>query len=52
MKILHIAVHLGGGAGKAIAGIALECKSEAEQKIIILEKPNDMTYYKIGRAHV
>ncbi len=45
MKILHIAVHLGGGAGKAIAGIALECKSEAEQKIIILEKPNDMTYY-------
>jgi len=45
MKILYISVHLGGGAGKAIAGLAVECKNHAEQTIVLLDKPNDLKYY-------
>lgn len=41
MKILHITTHMGGGAGKAIAGMAISCNKieEQENKILILEKP-------------
>lgn len=41
MKVLHITTHMGGGAGKAIAGMAISCnKIEGqEHKILVLEKP-------------
>lgn len=44
MKILHIAVHLGGGAGKAIVGIA-----DSESTIVLLEKPQKRYWVEIAR---
>lgn len=41
MQILHITVHLGAGAGKAIGGIAIEDKKN-KHKIIVLDKPEKM----------
>lgn len=38
MKILHIAVHMGAGAGKAISGLALS-DDRNTHKILLLEKP-------------
>ncbi len=38
MNILHITPHLGGGAGKAISGAALDC-TEFSSRIFMLEKP-------------
>lgn len=38
MKILHIAVHMGAGAGKAISGLALSDKVN-EHSIILLDEP-------------
>lgn len=38
-KILHIAAHLGGGAGKALLGAAVCCSGQFETQIAILEKP-------------
>lgn len=38
MKILHIAAHMGAGAGKAISGIAISDKMN-EHKIILLDEP-------------
>lgn len=46
MKILHIAVHLGGGAGKAIAGIIPEGKRD-NHTVILLEYPKDSKYKEI-----
>lgn len=39
MKILHIAAHLGGGAGKAILGSISDTIKDYEQKIILLDVP-------------
>lgn len=39
MNILHIAPHLGGGVGKAIAGICLHKIKEWKNHIILLENP-------------
>jgi len=41
MKILHIAVHLGGGAGKAITGLAA-----SQDTIVLLEKPQKSCWIK------
>lgn len=41
MQILHITVHLGAGAGKAIGGIAMADK-ENKHSIIVLDKPEKM----------
>jgi glycosyltransferase involved in cell wall biosynthesis len=41
MKILHIAVHLGGGIGKAHAAIARELPRGIEQTFLLLEAPID-----------
>jgi glycosyltransferase involved in cell wall biosynthesis len=41
MKILHIAVHLGGGIGKAHAAIASELPRSVEQTFLLLEEPID-----------
>lgn len=41
MRILHIAVHLGGGIGKAHAAIASELPHNIEQTFLLLEEPID-----------
>ena len=38
MRILHIAAHMGAGAGKAISGMAIADR-EHEHRIIVLDKP-------------
>lgn len=44
MKFLHIAVHLGGGVGKAIATLAESCSREHQQAILLLEQPKRAFY--------
>ncbi|MBR2895809.1 MAG: hypothetical protein IKC03_09165, partial [Oscillospiraceae bacterium] len=40
MNILHIAAHLGDGAGKAIGGMSiLDCANGNQNKILLLQKP-------------
>ena len=55
MKILHITAHMGGGAGKAVSGLVLECAStyqDIEQRLLILEMPKKKKYvdmlHKVG----
>lgn len=45
MKILHIAAHMGAGAGKAISGIAISDKAN-EHDIILLDKPKKYDHIK------
>ncbi|MDE7445456.1 MAG: glycosyltransferase family 4 protein [Lachnospiraceae bacterium] len=45
MKILHIAAHMGAGAGKAISGIALSDKVN-EHNIILLDEPEKYDHIK------
>lgn len=47
MKILHLTVHLGGGAGKAITGIL-----KKEDTVILLEKPEKDYYVKVAEQRV
>lgn len=50
MNILHIAAHLGGGAGKAITGLACECiQFGVNQKIVILELPEKQVHVENAR---
>lgn len=44
LKVLHITVHLGGGAGKAISGLILTGKERVESTVIVLEAPKDMLH--------
>lgn len=46
--ILHIAVHLGEGVGKAIGGIAI-ADTEANHRIILLEEPIRYDYIELCR---
>lgn len=43
MKILHITVHLGAGAGKAIGGMAIADKTNTH-RIVILDQPQKMDH--------
>ena len=47
-KLLHIAAHLGGGAGKAISGL-IKNIGGYENTVILLEVPQDKTYCDICR---
>ena len=38
MRILHIAAHMGAGAGKAISGMAISDR-ENKHRILLLDKP-------------
>lgn len=50
MRVLHITAHLGGGAGKAVMGIACQCaKNGYKQKILLLEAPEKLTYFEMGQ---
>ncbi len=53
MKVLHITVHMGGGAGKAIAGIAINSNriEGEEQKILLLEYPRKLHYIEECRKN-
>ncbi|MCM1302697.1 MAG: glycosyltransferase family 4 protein [Lachnospiraceae bacterium] len=46
MKIVHITTHMGGGAGKAIAGLISHCAEQEsiEQKLLVLEAPEKSKY--------
>lgn len=48
-KVLHIAAHLGGGAGKAISGLAIGLENFFQNNIILLEQPEDNRYVHICR---
>lgn len=52
IRILHIAAHMGGGAGKAIAGIALLGARQfgEEHRILLLEKPEKDGFVEMCRA--
>lgn len=43
-KILHIAVHMGGGVGKAISGLCISSQDKYDNAVVLLEKPNDYFY--------
>lgn len=50
MNVLHIAAHLGGGVGKAIMGLAIQCKKKGEeQRVLLLEKPEKEIYIEQGK---
>ena len=46
MKVLHIAAHMGGGAGKAIAGLVISSNQieKEEHEILLLEVPQKLHY--------
>ena len=48
MKILHIAAHLGGGAGKAISGMAIQGQRDFpdEHRILLLQQPEKNDYVR------
>ena len=51
MKILHIAAHLGDGAGKAIGGMArLDAAAGNENKILLLQEPQKLNHVENCRA--
>lgn len=43
-KILHIAVHMGGGVGKAISGLCISSQDEYDNAVVLLEMPSDYFY--------
>lgn len=48
VKILHLAVHMGGGVGKAISGVCIGSRKKYHTDIVLLEKPND--YFFVNQA--
>lgn len=54
MRILHITAHLGGGAGKAVAGLALLTANDNPgdlSRVLLLEKPEKTGYADILQAN-
>lgn len=49
VKILHLAVHMGGGVGKAISGVCIGSEKKYHTDIVLLEKPNDYFYVNQAR---
>lgn len=49
MNILHIAAHLGGGAGKAISGMAAQCLEDFHdpQRVLLLQAPEKDGYVRL-----
>ena len=41
MKVLHLAVHLGGGIGKAHAALAPHLPADVRQRFVLLQQPID-----------
>lgn len=51
VKILHLAVHMGGGVGKAISGVCIGSEKKYHTDIVLLEKPNDYFYVNQARKN-
>lgn len=51
MNVLHITAHLGGGAGKAVSGIALQGQRQFEDthRILLLQQPEKSGYVQACR---
>ncbi len=49
IHIVHIAVHLGGGAGKAISGIIHQTMDQINNEVILLEIPKNTFYIEALR---
>ena len=50
MKLLFITVHMGGGAGKAIGGMARQCRHAGmDTAIIVLDRPENDKYIRLAR---
>lgn len=47
IRVLQIAVHLGGGAGKAIAGMVRQTMERMEYEVILLETPKSAVYVEM-----
>ncbi len=50
MEILHISVHMGAGAGKAVAGLAIEDKKNSHN-IILLSEPEKINHIDVCREN-
>lgn len=53
-KILHITVHMGGGIGKVLSGIASYTEKHASNyrhSILLLDQPEKMNFIDICRSH-
>lgn len=46
-KVLHITVHLGGGAGKAISGICIGSKNIFDSSVVLLQQPKNTAYVEV-----
>lgn len=53
MNILHITAHLGGGAGKAISGIAIRGQADFpdSHRVLLLQEPEKSGYVQVCRGH-
>ena len=51
MKVLHLAVHLGGGIGKAHAALAPHLPADIQQRFVLLQEPIDDRYIKTIKRH-
>lgn len=53
INILHITVHLGGGVGKAISGIAIQGQQDHihQHRILLLQPPEKDGYVKLCQTH-
>lgn len=49
IHVLQIAVHLGGGAGKAIAGMIRQTMDRMEYEVVLLETPKNAVYMEMLR---
>lgn len=50
--VVHIAVHMGGGAGKAISGLVCSVpKNRQRHVILLLEEPKDWSYVNVCREN-
>lgn len=47
IRVLQIAVHLGGGAGKAIAGMIRQTMDRMDYEVILLETPKSAVYVEM-----
>jgi glycosyltransferase involved in cell wall biosynthesis len=51
MKVLHLAVHLGGGIGKAHAALAAHLPADVRQRFVLLQEPIDKRHVDIIIRH-
>lgn len=49
--VLHIAAHLGGGAGKAISGLAIGLSEYFENEVLLLEPPEQERYVNLCKEN-